>query len=431
MEVTRKDIMPNVALTCLRTDKFKSGCLSVSLLTQLTAENAAKNAILPRVLRRGTTAHPDMDSLSAALDELYGARVEPIVRKKGEIQVIGFFSLLSDDAFVPGNSRVLEDMSELLCELLLFPNTRGGLFLPQYVDSEKQKLLDEIRGRINDKRSYSLTRLVELMCPCEDFAVDWLGTEAEAESINYQKLTRYYHELISASPVEVFYCGSAEPERVESAVKDALVTLPRGEPDLEMGTDIRMNIFENETRYFTESMDVTQGKLALGFRLGDYMDDPDTAVLRVLNAVYGGSVTSKLFMNVREKLSLCYYASSNINLHKGIMTVSSGIEFDKYEPALAEIFAQLDAVKRGDITDEELTAAKKYVASTLISAQDSPFALEDYYLSNLLLGLDCSPGELAAAAEAVTKDDIVAAASGIECDAVYFLKGTEELSDEY
>ena len=429
MKAVRKKIMPHVELTCICTDKFKTNCLSVNLLTQLNRATASQNALIPRVLRRGSARYPDMESISAALDELYGARLEPIARKKGEIQAVGFYADFSDDAFLPGNERLLEKVAALLGELLLSPNTRGGLLLPQYVDSEREKLLEQIRARINEKRGYALHRLFELMCFSEDYAVDRLGTEEEAAAINYTKLTKRYKELLMTSPIEIFYCGGADPIRVERAVLSALETLPRGEIDRDCGTDIRLNAIDDSPRYFTEEMDVSQGKLAVGFRLGDCMVNPEPAAIRVANAVYGGSVTSKLFMNVREKLSLAYYASSVADWHKGIMAVSSGIEVSNYDAALGEIFAQLDAMRNGDISDDELTAAKRYVVSSLRAIPDMPGSLEDFYLGQNIEGLDDGPEDMAEAAEAVTAGDVVKIAAGIECDAVYFLKG-EESEDE-
>jgi predicted Zn-dependent peptidase len=426
LEAVRKDILPYVALTCLQTEKFKTSCLSVTLLTQLNRETAAKNALIPFVLRRGCASHPDMESLSAYLDGLYGARVEPVVRKKGEIQCVGFVASFCEERYLPERMGLLDRVSALLGELLLSPNTRGGLFLPSYVDSERDKLIERIDASVNEKRSYSLRRLLELMCPFEDYATDRFGTREEAEAVSYTKLTRCYRELLQRAPLEIFYCGGAEPEAVERAMKSALLTLPRGEPDRELGTDIRMNALEEPPRTFTEELDVTQGKLAVGFRLGECMEEPDQAALRVFNAVYGGSVTSKLFMNVRERLSLCYFASSSLDRHKGIMTVSSGIEFDKYDEALREILAQLDTIGEGHVTESELTAARKFIASDLRSDTDSPGALEDFYLSQAIDGLSYGPMELAALAEGVTLDDIVKIARGVECDAVYFLRGKTE-----
>lgn len=419
-------IMPNVVLTCLQTDKFKTGCLSINLLTPLTRETASKNALIPMVLCRGTATLPDMAAISSRLDSLYGARIKPVIRKKGEIQVIGLYADFADDAFIPEQSSILEHITELMGEMLLMPKTHGGLLLKEYVESERDKLLELIRGRINDKRGYSVQRLFELMCAMETYSTDKLGSESEAESITASELTHHYHDTIASAPIEVFYCGSCEPSRVKTAVKAALASLPRSDEEPDLGTDIRMNSLEEAPRYFEDEMQVTQGKLAIGFRLGECMDEPNVAAIKVFNAVFGGNVTSKLFMNVREKLSLCYFASSFIDMHKGILAVSSGIEFEKYDAALSEILSQLEAVRNGDISEFELTSAKSSIASDYRTIEDSPVALEDFYLNQALIGPDCSPSELAALAEDITLEEVVQIAKGVECDAIYFLRGEKE-----
>lgn len=429
MERLRKEILPGVFLTCLRTDKFKTGLLSVSFLTPLTRQTAAQNALIPCVLRRGTTRYKDMDALAARLDGLYGARIQPIARKKGEIQAVGFWADFVDDAYLPGGEGLLEEMAGLLGEVILCPNTRGGLFLPQYVDSEKEKLLEDIRAKVNDKIAYSRDRLIELMCAAENYAVDVLGTEDTAQSIGYVALTKHYRELLATSPVEIFYCGAAAPERVEAALSEALAPLPRGEINYDIGTDVRMNALEEQARRCTETLDVTQGKLAVGFRLGQAMEEPDMAVLRVMNAVFGGGVSSKLFMNMREKLSLCYFASSAVDVMKGVMVVVSGIEPENYDKALSELFRQLDEVKAGHITQAELAAAKASLVSDLLAVSDDAGELEGFWLGQNLLGLDYGPDELAALVEDVTAEQ-VAAASDIQCDMVYFMTGDGEGDDE-
>ena len=426
MEFNRTELMPGVFLSHLRSDKFKTTCMSVTLLTQLRRETAAMNAVIPFVLHRGTTRYGDMEQLSRRMDELYGAAVEPVVRRIGEIQCIGFYGSFPEPDYLPGGEALLGDTCALMAQLLLDPATRGGLLLPQYVDSEREKLLDIIRSRMNEKRSYALMRCIEEMCCYEDFAVSRFGSESEAENIHYKKLTRHYRELIQTCPVEIFYCGKTDFKAVSAAMREAFSTMPRGEIDYDIGTDLRMNAVEDHVRFVEEEMDVTQGKLVLGFRLGECMEEPDIPALYVFNAVYGSGATSKLFMNVREKLSLCYYASSAVYLHKGIMLVSSGIEFDKLDAARDEILAQLDSVRRGEITDDELRSAKKSVASDLRAVQDSIGELEGFYLSQALDGLDYGPAELAALAEDVTKEDVQAIAKSIECDLIYFLKGSGE-----
>lgn len=429
MKVTRKEIAPLVFLTCLTTDKFKTGHLSINILSQLDRETASKNALIPYVLRRGSAMFPDMESISAALDLLYGARIEPIVGKKGEIQTVGLVSSFIDDSIAPNNEEILTNIAELMTSLLITPNTRGGLLNKEYVESEKEKLIDRIRAVINEKRSYSVARLKELMCYSENYAVDRLGTEAEADSISYKKLTTHYRNLLADSPIEITYCGSHDADYVENCFETLIETLPRSDEEPDLSTEIRLNTMEEEPRYYVDELDVTQGKLALGFRLGDYFDEDNIPAILVFNAIYGGSVNSKLFMNVREKLSLCYFASSGVDLFKGLMLVSSGIEFEKYDEALSEIIAQLNAVRAGDFTDEELIAAKKSISSDLRASMDSPMAMADFWLGQNIRGLEYDPEELASLVEMVKADEVITAANSCDCDTIYFLKGLQEVEN--
>ncbi len=421
----RKEILPSVQLTCIQTEKFKTNCMSINLLTPLDRKTAAMNGMLPAVLMRGTVAHPDMESLSAAMDDLYGATITPAVRKLGEWQIPGLYAEFVDDAYVPQGEKLLEKTADLLGEILLAPATSGGWLRGEYVDSEREQLMERIRSRIVNKNSYAVSRLIELMCSDEAYGTDRLGSLQEAEKIKNGTLTKHYKELLADSEIEVFYCGSADPQRVAGAVIRALAQLPRSEePPQGGGTEIRLTP-AGEPRYFEERLEVTQGKLAMGFRMGEYMLSPNYAALQVFNAAYGGSVTSKLFENVREKLSLCYYASSSLDKHKGVLLVSSGIEFAQYDRARSEILHQLDQMKAGEITPEEMLGAKRYVASTLRSYADSPSALESFYLGQALEGLDYGPEDLAVMVEAVEKEEVVEIAKGVELDATYFLKGQE------
>ena len=426
MTFNRSEIMPGVWLTCITTDKFKSGCLSINMITQLTRETASLNALVPQVLRRGCKSYPDLESFAGRLDDLYGAGISPTVRKIGEIQTVGLIADFVDDRYVPEDTDLFSDILALAADMLLRPVLEKGLLSEAYVESEKEKQLDRLRSRINDKRSYALQRVIECMCSYEDYSISRLGDEESTENITPETLTERWQTLLETAPIEMFYMGGESFKNVRTKLRAAFKDLPRGELDFDIGTDIRMNSVDTKPRMFTEELAVTQGKLSMGFRLGEIMDDPDYATLYVLNALYGGAVTSKLFMNVREKLSLCYYASSMTDVNKGVMFVYSGIDFDKYDAAYNEILAQLDAVKQGDFTYEELNAARQAVAAELRTYTDSERDMEHYWLSRNLRGEECDPMELSAMVEAVTRQDVIRAASGIVLDAVYFLKGSDE-----
>ena len=420
MYENRREIMQDVFLTYLPARKFKTSRLTVNLITGLERAGASANALLPAVLSRGTVRHPDMESLSAAMDTLYGATVDSVVRKKGERQCIGFAADFIDDAFTPHGERLLEPVAELMGEMLLEPLTRNGSFLAEYVDSEKANLIDAIRSLRNDKRDWAEIRLMQEMCAGEPYSVLRLGDEETAGRITNQSLYVHGQALMASSRVEVIYCGSAEAQRVEDAVLTALAALPRGAQTAL--PEVQRIQAPDTPRRIVETMDVTQGKLAMGYRCSS--DDYPAMVLA--NLIFGGTSNSKLFLNVRERLSLCYYASSSYARSKNILTVSSGVETADFERAEAEIGRQLQAVQQGDWEDWEQEGALQAIRASLLSLSDSQGALENFYLGQIAAGVEETPEELAAALDQVTKERIVAAAQTVKPDTVYFLRGKEE-----
>ena len=422
-QVTRRELFPGVWLRTVHTGKFKSAYLSLTLLTPLDRETAGANALLPSLLRRGTAAHPDLESLSAALDELYGGAIEPAVRKRGETQCVGFAASFLDDAYALEGERILEPAAALLGELLLDPCTQDGCFRPDYTEGEKQNLMDRIRAQINDKRTYATQRLTQEMCRYEAFGVDKLGEEAQVAALTPEKLWARYQSLLREAQVELYYCGSADPDRVAQALRAALEKLPVNEARTAPGCDVRLSAGP-EPIVAEESMEVTQGKLALGFRTGGVTCwEEDFPALYLCTAVFGGTTLSKLFMNVREKLSLCYYASATLEKMKGLVLVSSGIEFDKYQTARDEILAQLEAVRRGEIEDWELEGSRRTLIGACLSTLDDQGRQEEFWLGQAAAGLDTTIEELVDQFENVTREQVAEAAKKLELDTVYFLKG--------
>ena len=394
-QMTRRELFPGVWLRAVHTNKFKSSYLSITLLAPLAKETAGANALIPEVLRRGT-----------ALDELYGGAIEPVVRKKGETQCVGFVASFLDDAYVLKGEKILEPAAGLLCEVLLKPCTQDGHFSPDYTASEKANLIDRIRAQINDKRTYAVQRLTQEMCRYEAYGVDKLGDEKSVSVITPASLWQRYQELLREAQVEVYYCGSADPDRVAGALNRALSGLPVNENRVDPDCEVRVTAGP-EPIVVEEAMDVTQGKLALGFRTGGQTCwEEDYPALTMCNAIFGGTTLSKLFMNVREKLSLCYYASSMMEKMKGLVLVSSGIEFDKYQTAKDEILAQLEAI-----------------IGACLSTLDDQGRQEEFWLGQAAAGLDTTIEELVDQFENVTREQVAEAAKKLELDTVYFLKG--------
>ena len=423
MNEYRKRLMPNVYLTVLPARKFKTGCLSAQFITALDRDRVSYNALLPAVLNRGTMRYPDMESLFAAMDTLYGTTITTTVRKNGERQCVGFVASCIDDRFAPGGEKLLEPMAELVGELFLDPVTRGGHYLKEYVDSEKVNLIDSIRAIRNDKRDWANLRLLQEMCAGEPYGISRLGDEAGAEKLQMPKLHALYGELLATARLELFYCGSAERERVEEAISRAFAPLQRGRVVPPVIAE-KKNAPETP-REITERMDVTQGRLSMGWRASTN----DAPAMMLANLIFGGYSNSKLFLNVREKLSLCYYASSAYHRSKGIVTVSSGIECRDVETAKREILAQLASVQRGEFEEWEVEGARACLIASLESRGDSAGRMEENVLGQAATGIRETADELIAALRAVTNERIAEAAQSMTLDTVYFLTG-EDSKDE-
>ena len=419
MEVTRIKLADGVYLTYLPARKFKTSLLSAQFVTPLREETAAAYALLPAVLRRGTVSCPDMGTLSARLDGLYGASIDYTIRKISENQCVGFVASFIDDSFAPGGEKLLEPIADLLGELICDPATERGRFVNAYFDTEKTNLIDAIRSRINDKRDYAGRRLLQEMCAGEPYGLSRLGEEAAVEKLQPRKLYSTYTNLIATSRLELLYCGSADQYRVEQALQAAFSTLPR--ETIRESVHVRPHKAREEILYVEDAMDVTQGKLGMGFSCGS---DDSTALL-MGNTLFGGSSNSKLFLNVREKLSLCYYASSVYHRQKGIITVSSGIEFENYQKAYDEILAQLAAVQNGELEDWELEGARSTLLNAYTSMGDSQGKMENFYLSQAVTEQHETPEELAERVRNITPERIFNAMQTVSLDTVYFLRGKE------
>lgn len=428
MKVTQFQDSPGIHLTVIETNKFKSATLSASFLTPLKGSTAAKNALAPYVLRRGTQKYPTMGEISVKLEELYGGSLDAVVRKRGETQCVGLVGSFLDDAYALEPGSNLKEAGALLEEMLLHPVTEQGRFREEYVAGEREKLVQAIRAQVNDKRQYAMLRLLQEMCRKEPYGVDALGSEAAMEKVTAQEAWEAYQGLLKHAKLHLFYCGTASAEEV----KEALRGLMEGVKAVQEETvDLTCQVFDRPQRPETvvEPMDVTQGKLTMGFRTGGICltgeNRGEYAALTVMNALYGGTATSKLFLNVREKLSLCYYASSALESLKGMMVVGSGVEFANMDKAQKEILDQLEAIKAGDFTEEELESARQAVVNVYKSAIDSRAQLESQCLTAAVSGVWVSLLDLAADAEAVTGEQVADVAGKVTLDTVYRLVGKE------
>ncbi len=415
-----------VDLRILENTKFKTNTLSLFFHIPLKRETVTMAALLPSVLKRGSQKYPKLSDMARHLADLYSASCSAGVRMKGDGEVLYFTMEYIADAYIGEN--LTAQVLEFLKEFVFFPKTENGGFLPDYVESEKENLRESILGLINDKKEYADAKCRESMFGNQGYGMFEAGYVEDLERITPQNLYEFYRELLQAAKVDVFLGGTVTEDAVEqvtSALGEMLsprnACYPKTEPAISK---------RNEPQTIVEEMQATQSKLSMGLCCGVQPTEREYYALMLGSCIFGGSPFSKLFNNVREKLSLAYYAAARTDRLKSVMMISSGIQTENYQAAYDEIMVQLENMKQGSIEEAELDAAKKYLENGLRSMEDSLRAKEDYYLSQAILGQEQSLEELLACLREVTKEEIVAVMQKVTLDTVYFLKGNGMAEEE-
>ncbi len=423
MPPARIKLADSVYLNIIETDKFKTNFISAEFMLPLRAETASQASLLPAVLLRGTGKYPDMAALNKRFDYLYGSGIWQRVYKLGETQVIGFYSYVLADKYALEPTPVLSELTDMLGEVIFNPLTEadGGAFRSDYTEGEKRNLCDQIKAQINNKGAYAVKRCYDEMCRGEAFAISAMGEVNAVEAITPASLYKFYRELLTTARVELYFVGNTDVKAL-TAQLSALFARCANTVAPEPFTQVKRRA--DTVREVIEDQPVNQGKLSIGFRTDCTLRDRDYHVFAMFRELYGGSPSSKLFMNVREKLSLCYYCSASPEAHKGLMVVSSGIEVKNKQKAQDEILRQLECVKNGEITQSEMIAARNSLINGYRELYDDAGSLKGWYTSRLLAGRDDSPEDAAAALETVTAEEIAAMAKRVTLDTVYFLNGT-------
>lgn len=418
--LSKTQLLPGVTLHCKTDRRFKQNTLSVHFCRPVRDEEAALNALLPAVLLRGCEKYPDMRSITLRLDDLYGAGMSSQVRVVGNYHITGISCSFIEDRFAMDGDRVFRPLAAFLYQILRQPRTENGVFFGEYVESERKNLLAAIDSRKNDKRTYAADRLMELLCGNDPFAVPRLGRRQQVEAVTAEKLWTHYEKVLKESPVELFYVGSRPPGEVAALVKPLFEGLDRQVQCLPPQTLLNAA----DPCDLEEEMEVSQGRLSMAFVSPINMRHPLFVPAQVFAVLYGGS-TGKLFNVIREQLSLCYDIGGVYYKTKGFMTVCAGIDFDKKEQVRQEVTRLLQACCDGNFTEAELSAAKQALITGLQASQDSPGAIEGYYMNGLLTDSSIDPADYIRAAEQVTAEQVRQAAALFKCNTVYFLKGVQ------
>lgn len=418
----REMLTERVALNWIETDKFKSNFLSVSFAVPFEKTNAAKNALILKILKRGTVSYPDMIALSKKLEYLYSAEIYTKTACFGETQLLQFSLDVLDDRFAMENTDILAEGLKVLSEIIFAPVTENGIFKQAYFESEKRNLLDDIHAEINNKGKYALLRACEHMFANERYRISSLGDADTVASFTNAEIYHWYQEVLDSASIEITFVGKTDEQKLKNALR-AMLENYKPRKSVAIGTEVVRSA--RDVREVHEECVGKQGNLVMGFRTGTVLADGDYPKMALLSELYGGSATSMLFMNVREKMSLCYYCASIPEAVKGVMFVRAGIENKNFEKARDAILEQLNLLQKGSFTSEALDSAKLSLINAYREIADNPQSLQNWYIGRTLSGIVQSPEEAIEVVRGITKEEIVATANKISPDTVYFLEGVQ------
>lgn len=402
------------------TDKYKTNTFVFRLKAPLNEETVTERALLPYVLQSATEKLPSVIRLRQYLEELYGSSLAVDVSKKGEDHIISIYVDIANEVYLHDAPPLFEKALSMLSDIVLHPATEGNGFLPSIVESEKRALLQRIEATYDDKMRYANERLIEEMCKVEPYRLSANGKKESVSSITNESLYQYYQKVLAEDEMDLYIIGDISENAVDLVSKYFSISARPVR-----GRNVLLHKRNNEEKEVVEKQELKQSKLHIGYRTFITYKDEDYFALQLFNGLFGGFSHSKLFVNVREKNSLAYYAASRFESHKGLLFVMSGIEAKNYEKAVEIIKEQMLAMQNGDFSEEEMHQTKSVIQNQILEAIDTPRGFVEMLYHGIISDRTRPVEEWLTGIESVTKEEIVKVAKNIELDTIYFLHGTE------
>lgn len=411
-----------LTLHTVKTVKYKTNTVVLKMKAPLAEESVTKRALLAYVLQKATENSPTAKELRRRLNDLYGASLSAQLSKKGDFHIISFKIEVANEKYLSDPTPLLEKALRLLAEVVLKPKLDDGVFDKEIVSKEKRTLKQRIQSVRDDKMRYANTRLIEEMCKNDPYRLHAYGEESQIDSISAEMLTAYYRDILKHNVLDLFIVGDIDEQEVEAIIKDAFV-FPQHQDTERTETVVSSDI--PEEKVVTEVEDIEQGKLNLGYRTYTTYGDNDYFALVVFNGIFGGFPHSKLFINVREKASLAYYASSRIESHKGLLLIFSGIQTANFDKAVAIIKEQTEKMRAGDFSEQEFQQTKAMLKNQILETIDNARGIIEFFYNGFSSGHRLSVNDWIEGVNTVTKEDVIRVAEKIKLDTTYFLKGKE------
>lgn len=412
-------IAKGVKLLCINSNKFKTNCINVDFYLPIGEHLAAQN-VLTSLMGHTSARYNTFTSFNAKVESLYGADFETGIATIGEKVRIRFSVEIPDDRFSLDGNSIVEETVDFLVDIIKNPHCENKEFDKAAMVREVRFTLENIEAEKNDKRSYAISRLRQLMCQGEPYGIDREKLEEDVRNLDGKKLYDAYEDMLKSATIVITACGGLDEEMLKGKFMEFINSILERNPQ-----KIETVFIKNaeKIRYFKDEMDVNQAKLVIGLRSGMENENDDYFPFRVMTDIFGGGPYSRLFLNVREKMSLCYYCGARLLREKGIIFIQSGIEEENYEKALNEIFNQIDVMKKGEFTDEDFKSSIKALSDAFKGVEDSPVAVCTFYSSQVFDDELISGQEYAEKISAVTREQVTECAKRVTIDSVYLLSG--------
>lgn len=416
--INRRKIADGVYFSSITDKRYKKNLISVAFSTQLSEDTATENVIVPVLLTKCNSKLPTYKAFNNKMSRLYASGIGGTAGRQYDLQTISFGAYYLDDIYALSGEKMTGIMTDILIDCLTSPVTENGVFSEKFVELEKKTVIDNIETAINDKRSYAIERAMKTICKGEPASVCSYGTVEKAKLITPDSAYKAYRRMLETMPCEIICTGCSDFDGI--AEKFAAAFEKAGRHDIE-NTTIALSPVKTQTEEVTERLTVNQSKLVLGFK----SHSDDDAALVLLQKIFGGTTSSKLFRNVREKMSLCYYCSAARNDLKGIMLVNSGVENENIEKTKEAVIDQLEEIKNGNFTNEDINFAEMAIKNDFKSVADSAGNVSNWYFDCIRKNDIVTPEEKLGRYLGVSKERIIAAAKSMVLDSVYVLTGNE------
>ena len=421
MQYQDKEIKNGIKIHKINTNKFKTNLIAVFLTTELSRENVTRNALISTILRRGSRNMHSQEEISKQMEDMYGASFDCGLDKIGDNQVLKFYIETINDNFIPQQKeKMLKTALEKILEIVFNPYLENGEFKKEYIEQEKNTVKQRIEGKIDNKARYALNRCIEEMYKDEPYGLYKFGYVEDLDAIDGKNLYEYYQELIKNCKIDILVSGIL-PDNIEEIISENenIKILQERQPRYIMPKLVAKNT--EKENVITESMEVTQGKLVLGLDIKLENEKQKYDAL-LYNSILGGTANSKMFQNVREKAHLAYVASSSYIRQKSNIFINCGIEISNYEKALEIVKKQIEDMRKGNFTEEDIENSKKGIISTIDLIEDEQDTGITYYFGQELSNNKINPEEYKEIVQKVKKEDIVKIANSVSIDTIYFLK---------